>query len=181
MTDAGLVRQVLEGDGAAFATLVQRHFARAFRFATHVLGDGFDAEEVVQDSFMRAHRALARYEERERFEAWFYRILLNQCRTRIAQRKRRERMFLADEALVHRAADPGPGPVDEWGEEIRRALAKLPVDQREAFLLRYVDDMGYDEMSGVLGAGVSALKMRVKRACDRLRESLAEVADARGR
>jgi RNA polymerase sigma-70 factor (ECF subfamily) len=179
MTDAGLVHLVLAGDGSAFAMLVERHFARAYRYAFHVLGDAFDAEEVVQDSFMRAHRALARYEERERFEAWFYRILLNQCRTRLAQRKRRTRMLVSDETVVLRAPDPKPAAPDDWNEEIRLALAQLPTEQREAFLLRYVDEMGYDEMSSLLGAGVSALKMRVKRACDRMRELLGEVTDAR--
>lgn len=177
MTDAKLVRQVLGGDELAFETLVRRHFDRAFRYATHLLGDAFDAEEVVQDVFWRAHRALARYEERERFEAWLFRILINQCRTRIAQRKRRDSMVLHDNDLVLAAAAPVRGG-QELAEEISRALAQLPVDQREAFLLRHVDDMGYEEMSGLLGAGVSALKMRVQRARGRLRDLLSEVEHA---
>ena len=65
-----------------------------------------------------------------------------------------------------------------WREEIDRALQQLRADQREAFLLKYVEEMGYDEMSQLTGVGVSALKMRVMRACERLRELLSEVYDA---
>jgi RNA polymerase sigma-70 factor (ECF subfamily) len=62
-----------------------------------------------------------------------------------------------------------------WREEIDRALTRLDRDQREAFLLKYVEDMSYEDMSKATGAGISALKMRVKRACDRLRAMLEEV------
>src|SRR5947199_119508 len=67
-----------------------------------------------------------------------------------------------------------------WREEIDRALGRLRPEQREAFLLKYVEELGYDEMSRLTGAGVSALKMRVMRACDRLRELLSDVRDSRG-
>ena len=67
---------------------------------------------------------------------------------------------------------------DAWREEIDRALERLRPEQREAFLLKYVEEMGYDEMSQLTGVGVSALKMRVMRACDRLRELLSEVHSA---
>ena len=77
---------------------------------------------------------------------------------------------------------PGvPPPDPSWREEIDRALNQLPVDQREAFLLKYVEDLSYDEMVVVTGSGMSALKMRVKRACERLRDLLGEVYDARTR
>ena len=62
-----------------------------------------------------------------------------------------------------------------WREELDRALQRLDTDQREAFLLKHVEDLGYDEMAAVTGVGVSALKMRVKRACERLRVLLHEV------
>ena len=62
-----------------------------------------------------------------------------------------------------------------WREEIARALAALPAEQREAFLLKHVEDLSYEEMSEITGVGISALKMRVKRACARLRELLQEV------
>ena len=85
---------------------------------------------------------------------------------------------MTDEAALLDASEEHPADRSAWSEEIDRALAKLRPEQREAFLLKYVEDLGYDEMSKLTGAGVSALKMRVMRACDRLRELLSEVHSA---
>ena len=71
-----------------------------------------------------------------------------------------------------------PAERREWREEIQRALGRLEADQREAFLLKHVEDLSYEEMSALTGAGISALKMRVKRACERLRVMLGEVQHA---
>jgi len=76
------------------------------------------------------------------------------------------------------AAEEHPEDRSAWREEIDRALTRLRSEQREAFLLKYVEEMGYEEMSQLTGVGVSALKMRVMRACDRLRELLTEVRHA---
>lgn len=176
--DAALVRRVLEGDADAFAGLVSRHRERGLRFAAAMLGDRADAEEAVQDAFVRAFRALRSCRAPERFGAWFLRILVNRCRTRAALRRRSAAIFVRDEAAMERAAarpDGDPG----WREEIERALARLDPLQREAFLLKHVEELEYEEMSRLTGAGIPALKMRVKRACDRLRELLREVDDAR--
>ena len=81
---------------------------------------------------------------------------------------------------LHEAAEDHPAERSAWREEIDRALGRLRPEQREAFLLKYVEELGYDEMSRLTGAGVSALKMRVMRACDRLRELLSDVRDSRG-
>ena len=76
------------------------------------------------------------------------------------------------------ASEEHPAEQGAWREEIDRALQRLRPEQREAFLLKYVEELGYDEMSRLTGVGVSALKMRVMRACDRLRELLSEVHSA---
>ena len=81
-------------------------------------------------------------------------------------------------AALLEAAEEHPADRSAWREEIDRALQRLRPEQREAFLLKYVEDMGYDEMSQLTGVGVSALKMRVMRACERLRELLSEVHSA---
>jgi RNA polymerase sigma-70 factor, ECF subfamily len=107
-----------------------------------------------------------------------FRILVNRCRTLGARRGRRARTFVVDEVALLGAAEEHPAGATAWREEIDRALQQLRGDQREAFLLKYVEEMGYDEMSQLTGVGVSALKMRVMRACERLRELLSEVYDA---
>ena len=175
MSDAALIGRVLEGDVQAYGVLVARYRDRYARYAVHMLGNREDAEEVLQDSFVRAYRSLARCADRERFGAWLFRILANRCRTAGGRRGRHERVLVHDDAALVAAAE---GPVAEraaWREEIVRALARLDSDQREAFLMKHVEELSYEEMTEITGVGISALKMRVKRACDRMREMLQEV------
>ncbi|HEX4681707.1 MAG TPA: RNA polymerase sigma factor [Gemmatimonadaceae bacterium] len=169
---------MLRGDVEAFRILVERYRDRYARYALHMLGNREDAQEALQDALMRAYRSLARCEDPERFGAWLFRILVNRCRTLGARRGRRARTFVTDELALLAASHEHPAEQTAWREEIDRALQQLRPEQREAFLLKYVDDMGYDEMSQLTGVGVSALKMRVMRACDRLRELLSEVHSA---
>lgn len=172
MTDAAVVRRVLEGDIEAFAILVDRYYDRYARYAMHMVGNREDAEEALQDAFLRAYRSLARYEERERFAAWLFRILMNQCRTVAARTRRRE---TRTPAWAVEATEEHPAERRALREELEHALAQLRPEQREAVLLKYTEDFSYEEMAMITGTGVSALKMRVKRACDRLRELLMEV------
>ena len=172
-SDAAVVRRVLGGDVEAFGILVDRYFDHYVRFAVHLVGNREDAEEVVQDTFLRAYRALARYEERERFGAWLLRILVNRARTVSAMGRRREKMFpdQVEESLPE-ASEAHPADRAALREEMARALSQLGSDQREAFLLHYIEGLSYEEMAAITGSGVSALKMRVKRSCERLREIL---------
>lgn len=174
MSDDELVRAALGGDPGAFARLVDRHYDRCARYAYRMLGTREDAEDAVQETFLRAHRALARYEARDTFGAWVTHILVNQCRTLGARRARLARRFLRDDEAIERAeaprwrAEEGTIPDDA----VQRALDGLEPLLREAFILKHVEDMSYDQMERVTGAGRSALKMRVKRACDALRAAL---------
>jgi len=174
-SDAEIVARVLRGDVEVFRVLVERYRDRYARYAFHMLGNREDSEEALQDAFTRAYRSLARCEDPERFAAWLFRILVNRCRTLGARRGRRGRTFVVDDTALLEAAVEHPAERRAWREEIDRALQRLRPEQREAFLLKYVEELGYDEMSQLTGVGVSALKMRVMRACDRLRELLSEV------
>ena len=86
---AMLRRRVLAGESGAYALIVERYYDRYARFAVHMVGNREDAEEALQDAFLRAFRALDRYEERERFGGWLLRIVVNECRTVSARRRRR--------------------------------------------------------------------------------------------
>lgn len=174
MSEQAVIQRVLAGDVEAFACLVDGHYDRCARIAVRILGNREDAEEALQDAFFRAFRALGDYEDRERFSAWLTRILVNQCRTVLARTRRREAVFL-DVNLSDLDL-----PFDECSDrsawrDVDHALARLPVEQREALVLRYADDLTYEEMSRITGAGESALKMRVQRAFARLRVLLQEV------
>ena len=177
-SDAAIVARVLRGNAEAFRELVDRYRDQYARYALHMLGNREDAEEALQDAFTRAYRSLVRCEDPERFGAWLFRILVNRCRTAGTRRGRRARTFVTDDAALLGASEEHPEDRAAWREEIDRALQQLRSEQREAFLLKYVEELGYDEMSRMTGVGVSALKMRVMRACERLRDLLSEVHSA---
>ena len=177
-TDRDVIARVLSGDVDAFGIIVDRYSGRFTRFATRMLGSREDGEEALQDSFLRAYRALGKYRDHERFASWFYRILVNRCRSRLAQRRRRDAVEerLGDHDAPSSGDGGGPGgPLA--GDHADAILGALPVEQREVFLLRYVEDLSYDDISVITGVGVSALKMRVKRGLEQLRLSLREGPD----
>jgi RNA polymerase sigma-70 factor, ECF subfamily len=177
MTDAALVQRVLEGDVGAYAALLDRHAPVCLRYATRMLGNREDAEDAAQEAFVRAYAALGRYEGRTAFRTWLFAILINRCRTVALHRSRRERRVAFDEDAVARAAVGDPTVATDLREEIQRAIGLLDPEHREAFLLKHVEELSYEEISEATGVGVSALKMRVKRACARLRDLLGEDND----
>ena len=168
-SDAVYVQQVLSGNADAFTRLVDRYYERCARFAVRMLGSRDDAEDALQQTFLRAYRSLGKYQERDRFSAWLYRILVNQCRSAASRRSQGERVFVREEAALLNAAERRQGWTGEDEELVQRILSALDPLLREAFVLKYIDELSYEEMSAATGVGVSALKMRVKRACDRLR------------
>ena len=171
-TDAEIVSAVLVGDEAAFGALVGRYQNSFIRFATRMLNSQDDAEDVLQSAFIRAYRNLASCRDRARFGAWLQKIVVNECRTFGGRRGKREARFDTRPATLASIGTESVSERTELAEEIQSALQRLPAEQREAFVLRYVEDLGYEEMSELTGAGVSALKMRVKRACESLRALL---------
>lgn len=173
-SDGALVRRVLDGETEVYAELVARYRDRLGRYAVRMLGNEADAEEAVQDAFVRGHRSLARCTDGERFGAWLFGILVNRCRTHGAQRARRERTVIHDELAVLNASVAHTANDDAWRDAIAWALDQLPTPQREAFLLKHVEDLSYDEMTPLTGASVPALKMRVARARQELQRLLTE-------
>lgn len=172
-SDAALVARTLAGDLDAYAALMSRYRDAFGRYAFHMLGNREDAQEAMQDSFVRAYRALGTCREPGRFGAWLFRIVVNRCRTarRLLQRHRRFDADLPDDVPSN-----GSRPdAFEWREEIARALSRLRPHYREAFLLRYVEELDYGEMAQMTGVKEPALRMRVKRAGDQLRDLLRDL------
>src|SRR5438477_11263063 len=131
-SDGELVRRDWAGDTSAYAALVARYRDRLGRYAVHMLGDRQDAEEALQDAFVRAHRSLARCDDPERFGAWLYGILVNRCRTAGGRAARRARRFVHDPVALETAPLAGPDGRTEWDDMVRWALARLPSESREA-------------------------------------------------
>src|SRR2546429_3411833 len=133
-SDAALVCRVQAGDTGAYADLVARYRDRLGRYALHMLGNREDAEEVLQDSFVRAYRSLARCDDPERFGAWLYGILVNRCRTAGARAARRARRFVHDPVALETAPLAGPGRRARGGDMVPRGLGRLPARSREGVL-----------------------------------------------
>jgi RNA polymerase sigma-70 factor, ECF subfamily len=172
-SDAELVQRVRQGDQDAYGPLLVRYRLHFGRYAFHLLGNESDAEEALQEAFFRAYRSLDRCRDPARFGAWLFSIVVNCCRTYAARRGRERARQVPLEAVEPMGlAQPMESRISR--DEIHQALAELVPEQREAFLLKYVEELSYDEMVELTGAGESALKMRVKRACARLRELLGD-------
>ena len=177
LSDEEIVGRIRTGDVDAFRLLLDRHYPACLRFAIRQLGNRADAEEAVQDAFTRAYRFLPRYEERQKFSSWLYRILVNQCRSIGGRRRRIEETFIPYESIGEELLSDGK-EMETPRIELQRALARLSDEDREALLLKYMDDQTYEDMAELTGLGVSALKMRVKRARERLLGLLGGAYDA---
>ena len=173
--DATTISRAKLGDIDAFTAIVEAYHQRCLRFARAMLRNPDDAEDMVQETFVRLYRALPRYEEWQRFESWLFQILGNCCRTANTVHHRESSRIVDDAAAVERVPSldvPGQSFDHEWGTAVRRALAEVPDYNREIFLLHYIEGFGYDEIERMTGVKQSALKMRVKRASDQLRSLL---------
>jgi RNA polymerase sigma-70 factor (ECF subfamily) len=142
-----------------------------------MLGNREDAEDVTQETFVRAYGALGRYDGQVAFQTWLMTILINRCRTSLQLRTRREARVVVNDAAIAQASTPATADDFMLRETIGVAIAQLEPLQREAFLLKHVEDLSYDEMAVATGAGISALKMRVQRACERLQQLLGDHHD----
>jgi RNA polymerase sigma-70 factor (ECF subfamily) len=181
-----------------YAELVARHQRRAARIAYHYLRDSAEADEAVQDAFVKAYQHLASFREELPFDVWFTRILINGCLDRIKARTRRERWLLpmsgkpatrgagsaaaaeagpADRDLTERVAAGGLSPEQallgrERRREIATALAKLPERQRSVFVLSHVEGRTSREVSALTGLNESTVRVHLFRAIRKLRALL---------
>ena len=164
LTDADLVARARDGvDTAAFEELVRRHRGRAYRVALRVCGNSADAEDVAQDAFVRAWRALPGFRGDAAFTTWLYRIVTNLAVNRV--RRRREDPT-ADPPDPPRS-DLDPAARIEAAERLDVALAALAAltpEQRACFVLREVEGLPYEEIAEVLETTVAAVKQRLFRA-----------------
>jgi RNA polymerase sigma-70 factor (ECF subfamily) len=178
---AAVLARARQGDGDAFRELVERHSHRAFQLAFRMTGNEQDAEDVVQESFLRAYRQLGRFEARANFGTWLHRIVAN-CAVdllRTRQAKQRRLSDPIDDAEPLPSGTPGPGRLAESSEvraRVESAIAGLSPLERAAFALRHHEGRSIDEIGRTLGLGTSASKHAVFRAVKKLRVALAPYA-----
>lgn len=171
-----------------YAELVGRHQRRASRIAFHYMRDAAEADEAVQDAFVKAYSHLDSFREELPFEVWFTRILINGCLDRIKARTRRERWIApmpegpgGERDFAERTPGRSPSPEDqllahERRRVIARALAKLPERQRSVFMLSHYEGCTSREVSALTGLNESTVRVHLFRAIRKLRTLLGDTA-----
>ena len=168
-----------------YAELVERHQRRAARIAYHYLRDAADADEAVQDAFVKAYTHLGTFREELPFEVWFTRILINGCLDRLKARRRRERWIARptvdadgmDRDPAEHLPSRGPSPEDQLLQEERKrrlqvAMGELPERQRLVFVLSHFEGRTSREVSAMTGLNESTVRVHLFRAIRRLRSLL---------
>jgi len=183
--DAALVRASQRGDREAFGVLVSRHAPSILSLTTRMLGQTADGEDMAQETFVAAYKALSEFKFVSKFSTWLYRIATNKC-TDALRARRPENISLdatGDESSLawETANEETPHWELEQAElawELDTAIQALPHLYRESFVLKHIEGLGYDEMSAILGVHRDTLKMRVYRARTLLCQSLAHLDGA---
>jgi len=185
-SDAVAVERTLAGDRDAYRVLVERHSHNVFRLAYRMTGNRHDAEEVVQEAFLRGYQKLGQFAARANFGTWVYRIAANYAIDRMRQRHKEEARREAPRAEhrdemendpVNRIQDEAPTPERlaqsiELRKQMEQALAALSEAERTAFVMRHWEGCGIDEIAEVLKSSSNATKNTVFRAVQKLRKAL---------
>jgi RNA polymerase sigma-70 factor (ECF subfamily) len=180
--DHSVVRAVLAGDKEAYGALVRANSATVFRVAFRITGNEADAEEIVQETFLRAYQRLAGFERRSGFGTWIYRIAVNCALNRVSQSGVDAEYRYGEEndpgqKIVQVAATTGNPERSVLSGEIgaaqAHAMRRLTPTERTAFILRHMEDRSTGEIAGLLGIAPNAAKQAVFRAVQKMRLELA--------
>jgi RNA polymerase sigma-70 factor (ECF subfamily) len=167
MLDRRAVERSLAGDRDAFAEVVVRHGPSVHALCLRMVRTAAVAEELAQETFARGFAALASFRQDAQLRHWLLRIAVNLCRDHLKAGERREGMLEDD--VLHSPVDPAPDPerlaAGRQGlRALEKAVGRLPEKYREAFLLKHVEDLSYEEIQAIVGGQVPQLKDRVFRA-----------------
>lgn len=178
MIDTATVSRARSGDAEAFRQLVERHSQPIFRVAYRMSGNQHDADDIVQETFLRAYRQIGRFEERANFGTWLHRIAINCSLDLLRSRGRLDRYYGGDpEAADQSAAATDPQQERllmsaELRDRVAAAMEQLSGNERTAFVLRHFEGMPVEEIGKELGIQVNAAKHTIFRAVRKLRRAL---------
>jgi RNA polymerase sigma-70 factor (ECF subfamily) len=181
-TDEEAVTQVRAGNPDAFRVLVERHSRAIFRLAYRMTGNQQDAEDAVQETFLRAFKQLRHFDSRSSFGTWIYRVCTNCTIDSLRLRKKHEQKRVTEiegdePAILDRQPAPAPSPEQltqssEIAAFLEPALAQLSIMERTAFVMRHYEGLGIEEIGRVLEVQPNAAKHSVFRAVQKLRRTL---------
>ena len=177
--DAQLVARSLRQDQEAFGLLIDRHAAAIVTLAYRMVGNRAEAEDLAQETFLAAFKSLSTFRSDSKFSTWLYRIATNKCKDwlRVKRPGQGRHDVDADESLdVHLAEERTPELLlsqQQVAMELEQAIQRLPPLYREAFILKHVEGLSYEEMEAIVGVGTDTLKMRVYKGRVQLSRELA--------
>jgi len=175
LTDTHLINRILEGDTAGFAILVDRYKDLAFTIACRITGNREDAEEIVQDAFIKAFRDLTSFRKQSRFSTWLYRIVYNAAISR-KRIKGFEMQRLDDHPQTEYLPDAEPDQEADRREVLEKAMLKLPEEDRVVLTLYYIEELPVEEIHQITGLSKANVKIRLFRARKKLQEWITQPA-----
>ena len=189
--ESALVTHAREGDTTAFGELVRRYEGKIFRLAQHVTQNREDAEDVLQETFMKAYEHLEQFKGDSKFYTWIVRIAVNQALMKLRRRKTDKSVSLdetidtGEDTVVREIAAWGENPEqqlsrDELGSILDSAIESLEPLYRSVFVLRDIEQLSTEETAEALGLSVPAVKSRLLRARLQLREKLTRFFKRKG-
>jgi RNA polymerase sigma-70 factor (ECF subfamily) len=180
-TDISLMGLIKKGDAKAFELLVARHQRTVYNLAQRFLNDSDEAEDLTQDVFIRIYKAAATYTPDAKFTTWLYTIVKNLCFNVLRSRRQTVIVSVDDESMPELPAK-NEDPVEritrqQVREKVIHAVGKLPENMRLVVILSKYHGLSYDEIAGIMGCSVNAIKLRVHRAKAILAEELSDLRD----
>jgi RNA polymerase sigma-70 factor (ECF subfamily) len=177
LDDAAAVLRARTGDQEAFRVLVERHSRSLYRLAFRMTGRAEDAEDIVQDTFIKAYKQLSRFEARANVSTWLYRIAFN-CAVDFLRSRPKRQVVTDDRVLESLAASPNGPTMDDLvyagqiGEQLQLALGGLSENERAAFLMRHYHGCSIEEIGSTLGLKTNATKHSIFRAVRKMRVAM---------
>ena len=180
--DAPLVRRARDGDQAAFEELVRRHADRVYAVVIRFGAPRGEAEEIVQETFMRAWRAIGAFKGESQFFTWLYRIAINEAKRHLTRRGVQLERVASDESSLETIGDPAPTPQlraehQDLRAALERAVRALPMAYRVPLVLRDIEGLSTAQAAAVMALGEAAFKSRLHRARLAVREAIEDYLD----
>ena len=177
-----IIERILRGERNAYAQLVDAYSKPIYNLAWRLTGSKQDADDLAQETFIRAYEYLYRFDQNRKFFTWLYTICLNLSRNRLNKAKREGRVhgpdntfFANPEETAGGACSAHSGESDgaqERMEDLERAMGQLNADQREVLILKFYSGLSFEEIADILNLSVSAVKMRAYRGLDKLKQGM---------
>ncbi|MGA2782090.1 MAG: sigma-70 family RNA polymerase sigma factor [Smithella sp.] len=172
--EAEIVARVLKGDRQAYAMLVEEYKSPIYNLAYRMTGNSEDADDLTQETFIRAYQYLWRYDTNKKFFTWLYTLALNLIRGHL--RKKNKYIKSSEELSAHLLSDKNPSPETELIEtqEMSVYLLRLEYESRALLIMKYYQELTFEEIAQITGKSLSAVKMSIYRGLEKLKELLRE-------